>query len=222
MSEENFTAAQIADFLTNNPGFFEDYADIFANLKVPHPHKAQAISLGERQILTLRSRLKNNEAQLQNLVYNASGNQKINQQLMLWCARMLGEADAQQIPAHIIRSLSDQFDLDAIALRLWDLNLEPDSEFGQDIDADIIEYANNLAKPYCGPATDITPATWLAQAAQSVAVIPLLKPDNKPFGLLVFGATDADRFSSDMGTEFLELIALLASAALSRLGYQNA
>ncbi len=218
MSQENFSAEQIAEFLYSNPNFFEDYSDIFADLKVPHPHKSQAISLGERQIMTLRDKLKNNELQLQSLVYNASGNQKINSALMQWCARMLAEPDAKQLPAHIVRSLSDQFDLDSIALRVWELPELANSEFAQDVNADTINYANSLDKPYCGPATDQIILDWLASPAQSVAIIPLhTLQSNKLIGLLVFGSEDAQRFSSDMGTDFLMLIAALTGAALSRL-----
>jgi uncharacterized protein YigA (DUF484 family) len=46
-----------------------------------------------------------------------------------------------------------------------------------------------------GPATGVAPA----------------------FGMLVLASPDPQRFSSGMGTDFLERIAELASAALSRL-----
>jgi len=38
-----------------------------------------------------------------------------------------------------------------------------------------------------------------------------------PVGLLVLGSDDPERFTEDMGTAFLEVIALLAGAALGRL-----
>lgn len=31
---------EIADYLKNNPGFFEQYADLMAQIFVPHPHGA--------------------------------------------------------------------------------------------------------------------------------------------------------------------------------------
>jgi uncharacterized protein len=37
------------------------------------------------------------------------------------------------------------------------------------------------------------------------------------FGLLVLASSDGQRFASDMGTDFLERIGELTSAALSRL-----
>ena len=35
----------VADYLKNNPGFFEQYADLMAQIFVPHPHGGRAVSL---------------------------------------------------------------------------------------------------------------------------------------------------------------------------------
>ena len=218
MTQDAFTAQDVADYLSRNPDFFEVHADVFSSLNVPHPHQARAISLGERQILTLRARVKEHEHRLMQLLHNAGGNERINQALMQWCARMLAEPDAAQIPAHIIRSLSDQFDLSAIALRVWGIPALEDSEFAQDVSADIRAYADTLEQPYCGPLKDQEPARWLASEPVSLAILPLRTLNGTaPIGLLVLGSDDANRFTPDMGTAFLSLIASLAGAALGRL-----
>ena len=52
----------------------------------------------------------------------------------------------------------------------------------------------------------------------SLALIPLragIAP--QAFGLLVLASADQQRFASDMGTDFLERIGEITSAALSRL-----
>ncbi|MGB6243232.1 MAG: DUF484 family protein [Castellaniella sp.] len=218
MTQEAPSAQGIADYLSQNPQFFEDHADVFAKLSVPHPHQARAISLGERQILTLRTRVKEHEQRLMQLLQNAGGNERINQSLMQWCARMLAEPDALQIPAHIIRSLSDQFDLDAIALRVWDLPALEDSEFAQDVTPDIRREAAGLDQPYCGPVKGQAAADWLANNPASLAILPLRALHGAdPIGLLVLGSADPQRFTADMGTAFLATIASLAGAALGRL-----
>jgi uncharacterized protein YigA (DUF484 family) len=61
---------------------------------------------------------------------------------------------------------------------------------------------------------------WLQAPAQaaSVALLPLrLHKTDAPFGLLVLASPDAQRFHSGMGTDFLEHLAELCSAALSAL-----
>lgn len=218
MSQETLNATEVAKFLANNPDFFEQHTEIFSALKVPHPHKAQAISLGERQILTLRSRLKSHENQLQSLIYNASGNQKINSALMQWCASMLAQQNAQLIPAMITSSLQEQFDLISIALQVWDLPKLEEQQYSQYASPELATYADSLSKPYCGPIVDQPVISWLNEETKSIAIIPLKSPgNNQSIGLLVFGSESPDRFTSAMGTEFLELIAKLCGAALSRL-----
>lgn len=218
MTQEAPSAQDIAAYLSQNPRFFEDHADIFATLSVPHPHQAHTISLGERQILTLRTRVKEYEQRLMQLLQNAGGNERINQSLMQWCARMLAEPDALRIPAHIIRSLGDQFDLDAVALRVWDLPPLEDSEFAQDVTSDIRREAAEMSQPYCGPVKGQAAADWLANNPESLAILPLHAINGaQPIGLLVLGSADPQRFTADMGTAFLTVIASLAGAALGRL-----
>lgn len=77
MTDTAITAQDVADFLQENPGFFDDHADVFATLQVPHPHGSRAISLGERQILTLRERNRELEWRLNELVRNATANESI-------------------------------------------------------------------------------------------------------------------------------------------------
>jgi len=218
MSAASLSAEDIAQFLKENPEFFHEHADTFANLRVPHPHETRAISLGERQIMTLRARTKELEWRLAGLVTNASGNERISKTLNGWCCRMLAETNDTQLPAHIIRSLGDLFDLPAIALRLWDLPRLSDSEFTEDVNDAIRQYAQELATPYCGPLKDQEAAAWLGSVPASLAIVALRPPGGKDaFGLLVLGSDDAERFTPDMGTAFLDTIGELSSASLSRL-----
>ena len=54
----------VADYLKNNPGFFEQYADLMAQIFLPHPHGGRAVSLAERQMLTLRDKNRQAESKL--------------------------------------------------------------------------------------------------------------------------------------------------------------
>src|SRR3546814_2286471 len=76
MTDASFSAEDIAHFLQENPEFFQEHADVFANMHVPHPHETRAISLGERQIMALRTRAKDLEWKLAGLMRNASGNER--------------------------------------------------------------------------------------------------------------------------------------------------
>ena len=59
-----WTTSAVAEYLKQNPQFFEDYADVIAEIFVPHPHGGHAIPIAERQILTLREKIHELEAQV--------------------------------------------------------------------------------------------------------------------------------------------------------------
>lgn len=218
MTTTHLSADEVALFLRENPGFFHEHADVFADLRVPHPHETRAISLGERQILTLRAKAKDLEWKLSGLINNASGNEKISRTLTAWCARMLAEPDAEKIPAHIIDSLANLFELPDTTLRLWESSPRVAERFTQDVSDDIRLWAQALPNPYCGPTEGHAVSAWLSDSAQSMAVVPLRAPaSGKLLGLLVIGSAEADRFEPDMGTAFLEIIGELSASALTRL-----
>ncbi|MBP6019458.1 MAG: DUF484 family protein [Burkholderiaceae bacterium] len=218
MSSSPLAADDVARFLKETPEFFTDHAELFSSMRVPHPHETRAISLGERQILTLRARSKEMEWQLSGLIENAMGNQKISKTLIDWCSHMLAEDNATQLPGHIVQGLSQLFGLPSVALRLWDFPTLTNPAYTADITDSIQAWAATLARPYCGPMDQHEVANWLDTPPASLAAIALRpSPESPPFGLLVLGSDDAARFTSDMGTDFLETIRDLTSASLLRL-----
>jgi len=88
---------------------------------------------------------------------------------------------------------------------------------------DARSFASSLTQPYCGVNSGFEAVNWLDDTAMamSVALLPLrvgaLQNASKAFGMLVLASPDPQRFAAGMGTDFLERIAELASAALSRL-----
>lgn len=218
MTDTAFTAQDIAAFLQDHPGFFDEHADVFATMQVPHPHGARAISLGERQILTLRERNRELEWRLNELVRNATANESIGSHLAKWCSRMLSENDAQRVPGEIALGLAEQFELNHVALRLWNLSELAPTGYGEPTSQDVRTFTDSLKTPYCGTDTDFEAAGWLDSKPKSLALVPLrLEADGPAVGLLVLGSDDPERFTPEMGTAFLESIGQLASAALHRL-----
>ncbi|WMD19419.1 DUF484 family protein [Achromobacter seleniivolatilans] len=218
MTDTAFTAQNIAAFLQEHPGFFDEHAEVFATLQVPHPHGSRAISLGERQILTLRERNRELEWRLNELVRNANANESIGTHVAKWCSRLLSENDAQRVPGEIALGLAEQFDLNHVALRLWNLSDQPATGYGEPVSQDVRTFTDSLKTPYCGTDTDFEAAGWLDSRPKSLALVPLrLEADGPAVGLLVLGSDDAERFTPEMGTAFLESIGQLASAALHRL-----
>ena len=218
MTDTAFTAQDIAAFLQEHPGFFDEHADVFATMQVPHPHGSRAISLGERQILTLRERNRELEWRLNELVRNATANESIGTHVAKWCSRLLSENDAQRVPGEIALGLAEQFELSHVALRLWDLSELPPTGYGEPVSQDVRTFTDSLKTPYCGTDTAFEAASWLDGKPKSLALVPLrLEADGPAVGLLALGSDDPERFTPEMGTAFLESIGQLASAALHRL-----
>jgi uncharacterized protein YigA (DUF484 family) len=218
MTDTPFSAEQIADFLRDNPQFFDTHADVFVNMQVPHPHGSHAISLGERQIMTLRERNREIEWRLNELVHNAGANESITERLSQWCCRLLAETDTHRLPGEIALGLAQQFELNEVGLRLWRLPNLPEAGYGEPVSDDVHTFADSLVTPYCGNDTEFEAASWLSAKPKSLALISLRPaPDEPSVGLLVLGSDDPERFTPDMGTSFLDTVANLASACLRRL-----
>lgn len=66
----------IADYPKNNPGFFEQYADLMAQIFVPHPHGGRTISLVERQMLICARKIAS-ESKLAELIAFGEENDQI-------------------------------------------------------------------------------------------------------------------------------------------------
>jgi len=80
--------------------------------------------------------------------------------------------------------------------------------------------ASSLTAPYCGVNAGFDAVQWLDDpgAAASLALIPLRAGATGPaFGLLILASPDSQRYQAGMATDFLERIAELTSAALSRV-----
>jgi len=216
MTRLTLSAEDVALFLQSNPDFFQEHAHVFAELRVPHPHETRAISLGERQILTLRGRCKELEWKLAGLLHNASGNERISEQLRQWCCDMLAEDDALALPALIVDRLTGLFELPDVVLHLWDK--QGPAPFVQEVGDALRHYTNGLATPYCGPSADSPAAEWLEDSAQSMACIALRHEGGvNAFGVLVLGSEDPGRFTPDMATDYLNIIGRLTASALQRL-----
>lgn len=238
MTDSSYQPADIAAFLQSRPDFFVEHADVFAGLQLPNPHGAHAISLSERQILTLRERTRALEWQLSELIQNARANQKISDAVTRFSQRLLAEHHAAALPGVITAGLTEFFGLESVALRLWGLSgqespnsvrpgpnspavVVPLSARGNDaapVSEDVRLFADSLQQPYCGRNTEFEAVSWLATPPASLALVALrLAPQEDSVGLLVLGSDDPERFGPDKGVTFLQTLGSILQAALTRL-----
>jgi len=222
MTDTPIDADVVARYLRDHPEFFDQHADLLGAITLPHPHGGRAISLQERQLEVLRERHRLLELKLADLLRIGEENDAIGTKLQKWTRQLLLAGDAGQLPDIVVDGLGTIFSVPQVAMRLWGLRDEwAGLECAQPVPVDVITLANSMPQPFCGPNSDFQAATWLPEGGRdtrSIALLPLRKGvDPKAFGLLVLGSADPDRFRSGMGTAYLERIAEMASAALSRL-----
>ena len=218
------TEEDIAAFLANSPGFFERHADLLSSIQLTSPHGNRAVSLQERQMEMLRTKIKGLELKLMEMIRHGQENVVITDKLHDWTLDVLRAARPAEVPGVLVRGLREQFLIPQAALRVWGAQGAAldfaDADFARGVSADVRSFATSLSTPYCGLNAGFEATQWLDDpgTVMSMAMLPLRHGAQAPaFGLLVLASPDATRFAADMGTEFLSRIAELASAGLSRV-----
>ena len=215
------TEDDIANYLANTPDFFERHAQLLGQVQLTSPHGNRAVSLQERQAEMLREKIKALEHRVMDMVRHGTENVVTADRLQRWTRGLLTTRDPRGLPGQIAGQLQSLFMVPQTAIKVWDCDGAYLGEaYAQWVSDDVKALATSLTAPYCGLNSGFEAASWLAepQAAVSIALIPLRpEPEAPAFGLLVLASPDAQRFNPEMGTDFLERIAELASGALSRL-----
>ncbi len=218
------TEDDIANYLANTPDFFLRHAELLASVQLTSPHGNRAVSLQERQAEMLREKIKVLELRVMEMIRNGSDNMIIADRLQRWARQMLLVRSGQALPASISAEIRSQFMVPQVAIKVWGVDAQyRDEPFAQGVSEDARTFATSLTQPYCGVNSGFEAVGWLEDPsmAMSLALIPLRDGPATgvapAFGMLVLASPDPQRFSSGMGTDFLERIAELASAALSRL-----
>jgi uncharacterized protein YigA (DUF484 family) len=220
---QGITEDDIAAYLANTPGFFERHADVLASVQLVSPHGGRAISLQERQMEMLRERIKGLERRIIDMIRAGHDNEALVNKMHRWTRAVMLARSAALLPQVLLEELKHEFMIPLASLRVWGVAGSHGSlPWAQPVSDDLKTFAASLAAPYCGLNSGFEAAQWLAAdgtPAQSLALVPLrMGPAaGECFGLLALGSPDALRFQSDMGTEFLEQVGDLASAALARL-----
>jgi uncharacterized protein YigA (DUF484 family) len=215
------TEDDIANYLANTPDFFERHASLLAAVQLTSPHGHRAVSLQERQAEMLREKIRGLELKGAEMIRHGNENTVIADKLQRWTRELLLTREARELPAAATGAIADHFLVPQVAIKVWDVSPEfADEPFAQGASDDVQAFASSLTRPYCGTNPGLEAAQWLVDpaSAASLALIPLragIAP--QAFGLLVLASSDTQRFAPDMGTDFLERIGELTSAALSRL-----
>ncbi|NOR43683.1 MAG: DUF484 family protein [Gammaproteobacteria bacterium] len=212
---------QLISLLRECPDILHRHPELLAELDVPH-HSGGAVSLIEKQVAVLREKVKTQDNHLRELMNVARDNERLatsrhNLALHLFAAR-----DHDEVISIVLDALSRELSADYAVIKLFSDDKEKIQQsaglFVDVNDEALVAFKTMLAhkNTVCGRSTDEQKTYLFADDADdiaSVAVIPLVAGAN--LGLIGLGASDAERFSTSMGTEFLSQIGDLISASLA-------
>jgi uncharacterized protein YigA (DUF484 family) len=214
------TEDDIADFLANTPDFFERHAQLLASVHLMSPDNHRSVSLQERQAQMLRDKIRALEMRIMDMIRHGNENMIITEKLQKWACELLQTPAAERVPS-ALKNIESRFQVPQVAVRLWGVaDVFTDAAYAQAVADEVKQTVSTYNSPFVGASAGLDPVQWLQEPAQaaSVALLPLrLTKDQAPFGLLVLASPDAQRFHSGMGTDFLEHLAELCSAAFSAL-----
>ncbi len=212
----------VADYLLSHPEFFEEHAELLSQVRLSSVLGGRTLSLQERQVDVMREKLKAMELRLVELMRIGQENDDITHKFQLWTRDLLRARNDVDLPHTLTAGLQSTFNVPHVTLRLWGVAEEfAHAWFAAPVSDDSRLFAGGMTVPFCGPNNDFEATTWFedAPAIASVALIPLRADgsEGKAFGLLVLGSPDANRFTADMATDFLDSIGKTSSAALASL-----
>lgn len=197
----------VALYLQNNTQFFDTYAEMLAEITIPHPYGGRTTSLSERQMLTLREKNKVLEKKLHDLLEFARDNDALQLKIHQFTLTLFGAYSLLDLQDVISSNLREIFSVPHVALHVWK-GLPPSAE--------VLAFADQQQQPVCTHHALHDTLNWFGESAphlHSFAYLPLRAGDQS-IGLLVLASEDVQRFYPEMGTVFLQRIAEIVSSAL--------
>src|SRR5258708_6011273 len=186
----------VARYLKDHPEFFENYADMIADISIPHPHGGRAIPISERQIISLREKNKILEGKLRELVEYGEENDAIGERVHRAAMAMIKPQHLESLLQVLVFNLREDFALPHVAIRLWsEWDHPPLPEFGTSV-PEIRVFAESLNQPYCSHKPMFESAAWFGEAVgppQTESYIN--RRSGKGIGVLLLGREEHTRVS---------------------------
>ena len=207
----------VADYLTRHPNFFNDFPALLADIHVPHPHGTHAVSMGERQLISIREKVRLLENKLAELIQFGEENDSISEKLHAMTLALLVASSPEAVVAALNLHLRDGFAVPHYVLRVWDLP-EDDLVITQPVPQAVQDAVTAMSLPVCGTLAVPDAREWFGEIAphlRSFATIPLSYQGS--MGVLVLASEEPTRFYASMGTLYLTRLGQVLAASLRRM-----
>jgi uncharacterized protein YigA (DUF484 family) len=210
----------VADYLRDNPDFFQNNSSLLAMLKIPHTC-GTAVSLVEHQVKVLRDQNRQLKRKLMDLVQVARDNNRLSERMHQLTLDLVSAGTLEALLDILREHLQGEFKADTVTIRLAGLPEALARECGAELfipEAAELEHFESFyksGKPQCGRFKPEQLAYLFgdqAPAIGSAAVIPLGR--DGAVGLLAIGSQETNRFHPGMGILFLTHLGELLDSLL--------
>jgi len=204
------TRENVARYLRTHSDFFTHHTDLIETLAIPH-ETGVAVSLVERQVELLRSKNKELDQKLHQLIKVAKDNEKVSTRLHTITLGLVSIRGFDETLSGIHDLMHADFPGTKVNMRLFDVLPETEvkdcqamekslqkSKLIQDLFSSRRRGVAFLTKRQIENVFDNEKAKKPIRSAAAVAL-----KKNDQLGVLFLGSTDANRFQNGMGTLFL-------------------
>lgn len=207
-------AADLAAFLKDNPTIFQQRPELLELVTLSD--NRSATSLLERQVNVLRTRLEQQKSTHSQLFQVARENEQISDNFSEIVYQMIGFTNLSEFATHFPSALKSIFDIDEVSFKTAQ-SVERKQQDKQSYDDALRRLTNNSASCDNRWPSSIM-GLFFNPDIQSAALIPMCNRENEaPLGILALGSRDADRYTNDLGSVYLDKLGLMSGICLSRL-----
>ncbi|MDX1734392.1 MAG: DUF484 family protein [Halioglobus sp.] len=216
--ESELNDERVREYLKVNHDFLQRNPDMLDYLHISHA-SGSAISLVEKQVSVLRERNMDMRHRLNTLTGNARENDRLYEHTRDLVLAMLEAPSVEALYDSFMTAINRDFDVDHACMILYS-----DSDEQTAYRTETLDRARNEIGPLikgnkavCGTlrAEELKFLFPQGDGVGSAALMPLF--DGEPVGLLAIGSSDANRYSSNVGTLFLSHIADVMVRLLPRI-----
>lgn len=208
----------VAEYLLDNPSFFESRPEVLARLQLPHP-AGGAISLVERQMAILRQQNRQLERKLVDLLEVARGNDRLVERMQHLTVALFETDDIDGVVQAVFEQLRDAFGADQCTMIAFAPGTPAPARVVAREHADLAPFKGFLDahRPVLGKLKPEQLEYLFGDDAGTVAsavLVPL--GERAEHGFLGIGSDKAEQFNPTMGTLFLGRMGALIGLALAR------
>ncbi len=223
VSEEGFSEADVARYLSSHPDFFERHLPLLRRISIPHQSGSSTISLVERQVTVLRQRNDELEKKLTELIEVAKANNELVDNIHKLAITLLKARGVEARLEALENALREDFLAERAVLILF--RDESGAELSRPGFVKTIDRNDDAMKAFstflrsararCGSLRDKQKEFLFDHEADSIAsgaMVPI--GDGGRRGFLTVGSKDPNQFHAGQHVDFLARLGELVEIAL--------